>query len=100
MESKLQTEIVKWLKFNGAYVIKTRPGMGTPVGAPDLFAFYQNRWCAVEVKASAKAPFRAGQKATLKHLATYNLNVYVACPENWPQVKYNLLHKFFNIGTS
>lgn len=95
MEAKLQSEIVKWLKFNGAYVIKTRPGMGTPVGAPDLFAFYKYKWLAIEVKSSAIAPFRAGQKATLAHLKSFNPDVYVAYPENWNSLKAKLLTDFF-----
>lgn len=98
MERKLQSEIVRWLKFNGAYVIKTRPGMGTPVGAPDVFAFYHGKWLAIEVKAHAKAPFRAGQKATLNFLGSHNLHVYVAYPENWSSIKSRLLHDFFSFG--
>jgi Holliday junction resolvase len=94
-ESKLQSEIIAWLKINGVYVIKTRPGAGTPVGCPDIIGLYHQRWIAIEVKASDKAPFQAGQKYTLQLLKEGNSFVYVVCPENWELVKEELTAGFF-----
>ena len=95
MESKLQSTIISWLKLNGVYVIKTRPGAGTPVGCPDIVGLYRDKWLVIEVKASATAPFQAGQKQTLQRLRDGNPFVYVAYPENWALVKEELLVEFF-----
>lgn len=94
-EQKLQAKIIKWLKERGAYVIKTRPGPGVPVGCLDVIALHNWKWAAIEVKASAKAPYRLGQEATIKHLSKGNLHVYTAYPENWPYIQRQLADSFF-----
>jgi Holliday junction resolvase len=96
-ESKLQAEVVQWLKAQGVYVIKTRPGPGTPVGCPDIIGLYHDLWLAIEVKRSADAPFQPGQQHTLKILRQTNPWVYVVYPENWGVVKEEL---FTLIGLS
>lgn len=95
MEAKLQKKIVKFLKERGAYVIKTRPGLGTPVGCPDIIFLFGRNWGVIEVKANEKAPFRVGQQATLNFLKGQNSYVYIACPENWPIIKQVLLSRFY-----
>lgn len=95
MEQKLQREIIKWLKGRGAYVLKTRPGMGTPVGCPDIIFLFEGAWGAIECKASAKAGFNPGQKTTLAKLSSWCGFVYVAYPENWSGIKAELLRQFF-----
>ena len=95
MESKLQSDIISWLKINGVYVIKTKPGPGTPVGCPDIIGLYYDRWLAIEVKAGPRAPFQPGQKLTLQTLRESNPFVFVAYPENWPEVRAQLLANFF-----
>lgn len=95
MEKKLQTEIIKWLKLRGAYVIKTKPGMGTPVGCPDILFLFEGAWGAVEVKASKLAPWRAGQEATIRRLSQWSPFVYKAYPENWITIKNELQNIFF-----
>lgn len=95
MEKKLQSEIIKWLKIQGCFVIKTRGGPGTPVGCPDIVALYQSKWATIEVKASEKAKFQPGQKATLERLKSGNEFVYVCYPESWPSVKIDLIAHFF-----
>lgn len=95
MESKLQSEIVKWLKGKGAYVIKTHPGMGTPTGCPDIIFLFEGAWGAIEVKARAKAPWGVGQEATLNHLNKWSPFVWKAYPENWLEIKAQLLKQFF-----
>lgn len=95
MESKLQSEIISWLKINKVYVIKTKPGPGTPVGCPDIIGLYKNKWLAIEVKASETAKFQPGQKFTLQTLKADNEFVYVIYPENWAFAKEILLHAFF-----
>lgn len=94
MESKLQSEIIKWLKINDCYVIKVRAAPGVPVGCPDIVALCQQKWAVIEVKASDTAKFQEGQKATLQRLKYGNEFVYVATPETWPQIKDELIAKF------
>lgn len=95
MESKLQSEIIAWLKINKVYVVKTKPGPGTPVGCPDILGLYHGRWLAIEVKASETAKFQPGQKYTLQMLKENNSFVYVVYPENWEMVKEELRAGFF-----
>lgn len=95
MEGKLQSEIISWLKINGVYVVKTKPGPGTPVGCPDIIGLYKDRWLAIEVKAGPKAPFQPGQKLTLQTLGAKNDFVFTAYPENWPDIKAELVELFF-----
>lgn len=95
MEGKLQTDIIKWLKLQGVYVIKPKSGPGTPVGCPDIFGLYLEKWLAIEVKASAKALFQPGQKQTLQTLKKGNEFIYVVTPESWPLVKELLMTSFF-----
>lgn len=94
-ESKLQSDIISWLKINKVYVIKAKAGPGTPVGCPDVIGLYQNKWLALEVKASETAAFQTGQKWTLQQLKEGNDFVFVVYPENWQTVKEELLANFF-----
>jgi Holliday junction resolvase len=95
LEAKLERQAVKWLKEQGAYVIKNRAGPGVPVGAPDRIFVYGPKWSVIEFKASATAPYRPGQRETLDFLRRGNRFVYTAYPENWEEVKRDLLDNFF-----
>ena len=95
MEKKLQSKVIKFLKEQGAYVIKTKPGMGTPTGCPDVIALYKGNWAAIEVKSSPSSPYQPGQKATLDHLKSFNQFVYTAYPQNWDEIKIELLFYLF-----
>lgn len=94
MEKKLQSKIIKFLKEQGCYVIKTQAGPGVPVGCPDIIALYKRYWIAIEVKASAAAPFQMGQQMTLQRLEQANSFVYIAFPENWETIKSDLIARF------
>lgn len=94
-ETKLQSEIIKWLKEQGAYVIKNRAAPGVPVGCPDILFLYEGAWGAIEVKRDAKAPYRAGQKQTLDRLLKWSPFVWTVHPENWGEVQHNLINYFF-----
>lgn len=95
LESKLQTQIIRWLKDQGAYVIKPKPGPGVPVGCPDILFLFKNRWGAIECKADERAKMQPGQAATLDFLRGYNTFVYKVFPENWPEIKSLLSSCFF-----
>ena len=94
-ERKLQSEIIKFLKSKGAYVVKTRAAPGVPVGCPDIIFLFEGAWGVVECKAARNSPYRVGQKATLAHLGAWSPFVYTAYPENWPLIKDELLTNFF-----
>lgn len=90
MEAKLQSQIIKWLKSKGCYVIKTQPGPGTPVGCPDILALLDGGgWFALEVKEAEKSKFQPLQKETISKLNDmyYSTVVY---PENWNDIKKQL----------
>lgn len=87
VENRLQRKIVTWLKDHGFYVLKTRPGMGIPVGCPDIIALKGERFIAIEVKASAMAEKQPGQLATLRRLGSHNPMVFLVYPENWDIVR-------------
>lgn len=84
-EGKTQAKLIKYLKSKGCYVIKTSPGVGTPVGCPDVIALYEGLWIAIEVKSSAKAPYKPLQKETLAKLAEWSFT-YVIYPENYDEI--------------
>lgn len=88
-ESKLQAEIIRFLKKKGCYVIKTSPGPGTPIGCPDIIALFEGCWIAIEVKASAKSSFRPLQKETIEKLSDWSWCKAVTV-DNWPEVKGEL----------
>lgn len=95
IESKLQSNIISWLKINGVYVIKAKAGPGTPVGCPDIIGLHKNKWIAIEVKSSETAPFQAGQKEAQQRLLKMSPFVYVVYPNNWDEIKAELIEKFF-----
>ncbi len=72
MESKVQKRLINFLKSKGCYVIKTKPGPGTPVGCPDVWAFLGNWWGAFECKATAKSRYQPLQETTLEILSQWS----------------------------
>lgn len=90
-ESALQSEIRKYLKDKGCYIIKTRPDArgSVPTGCPDLFFFKEGFWGAIEVKASPKAPYQVLQKETLEKLNAWSWAKRVD-PTTWPAIKAEL----------
>lgn len=77
MESQVQKRLIKYLKGKGCYVIKTKPGLGTPVGCPDVWAFLEGWWGAFECKATEKSPFQPLQKETLEKLDKWSTAMVV-----------------------
>lgn len=71
-ESKVQSDLIKYLKRKGCYVIKTKPGVGTPVGCPDVIALLEGAWFAFEIKADEAAPFKPLQEDTIRKLADWS----------------------------
>lgn len=98
VEQRLQSKIINWLKDCGAFVIKTQASPGVPIGSPDVIFLYRDKWGAIEVKASIKAPVRYPQKVQLERLRSYNPYVYLAYPENWDEIKDELYTLFFGLS--
>lgn len=83
-ESSLQSTIIKYLKNKGCYVIKTRPGTGTPDGCPDIIFMLEGFWGAIEVKAKPRSSFQPLQEETLEKLNNWS---WAKCidPTCWPE---------------
>lgn len=65
MENKVQTNMIKYLRAKGCYVIKTKPQPGVPTGCPDIIFMSKKFWGAIECKSSEKAPWQPLQEETL-----------------------------------
>lgn len=89
VESSLQSTIVRFLKNKGCYVIKTRPGVGTPDGCPDIIFLYEGFWGSIEVKGNPKAKYQPLQEETLEKLAKWSWAKRVD-PTDWPIIKEEL----------
>jgi len=72
MESQVQKRLIKFLKSKGCYVIKTKPGLGTPVGCPDVWFFKEGFWGAAECKATEKSPYQPLQEVTISKLSEWS----------------------------
>ncbi len=88
-ESSLQSTIIKYLRGKGCYVIKTRPGVGTPDGCPDIIALCGGLWFALEVKGSATAKYQPLQAETIEKLDSWSWCKRVD-PSNWFEIKIEL----------
>lgn len=88
-ESQLQTQVIKFLRSKGCYVIKTKPGAGVPMGCPDVIFMLEGFWGGIECKASARSIFQPLQKETI-----HKMNAWSWCkavyPANWDQIKSEL----------
>lgn len=93
VESTLQTNIRKYLKDKGCYVIKTRPDArgSVPKGCPDIIFMLEGFWGAIEVKANPKSGYQVLQAETLEKLDTWSWARRVD-PVSWPTIKQELEH--------
>lgn len=67
-ESKLQKDLVNWLKKQGCIVLVLTPGTTIPTGFPDVLFLYKNTWGVLEAKRHSNSSYRPLQKAQLKRL--------------------------------
>ena len=89
LEKKLQSEAIKWLKQQGAYVIKTSPGAGIPTGCPDIIFLKEGFWGCLELKSSNTAKFQPLQQQTIMKLQDWSY-CRVVYPQNWNTIKAEL----------
>lgn len=84
-ESKLQSEIVRYLKSKGAIVLKNDANYRT--GIPDL-SFWHSELCGmIEVKALPSSPYRPLQQITIHKLQDMGVFCEVIHSENWGKWK-------------
>lgn len=91
IESDLQSNIRKYLKSKGCYVLVIRPQPGIPDGCSDVIFMLEGFWGAIEVKKDQKAKFEPLQKETLEKFDAWSFARRVD-PTNWPEVRAELEH--------
>ena len=89
MERKLQSDIIKWLKGQGCYVIKHTVISGVPAGTPDLSFYKGSLYGFIEVKASQKSRYQPLQKENIARFDEWSFGRAVY-PENWESTREEL----------
>jgi Holliday junction resolvase len=89
MERKLQSQIIKWLRSEGCYVLNIQPVTGIPTGCPDIIGFKEGFWFALEIKSSEKSHKQPLQFETVKKLDNWSYCRFVY-PANWGKIKAEL----------
>lgn len=89
MEASLQTKIIKWLRAHGAWVMKTKPGLGTPTGTADIFFCKEGFYGWLEVKGSAKSKRQPGQEMFIAKMDGWSFARFVH-PDNWAEIQAEL----------
>ena len=92
-ESKFQSDLIKEIKtrFPGSIVLKNDSSYLQ--GVPDLTVFYKDRWCALEVKKSAKANKQPNQEYYVDKMDKMSFARFIY-PENKSEVLEALSKKF------
>lgn len=91
VESRLQSQIRKYLKNKGCYVLVISGVPGIPDGCSDILFLLEGFWGAIEVKASPSAPYRPLQKETLEKFNDWSWARRVD-PTTWPAIREELEH--------
>lgn len=88
-ESKLQSQIAKWLKEQGCFVMVLQPHAGIPSGTADVFFCKEGFYGFIEVKAAKTSPFQPLQKEFVAKMDKWSW-AKVAHPTNWPDIRAEL----------
>ena len=89
IESTLQSNIRKYLRSKGCYVLVIRPQPGIPEGCPDIIFMLEGFWGSIEVKKDPKADYQPLQEVTIAKHNQWSWSRRVD-PTNWAQVKAEL----------
>lgn len=91
IESRLQSDIRRYLRGKGCYVIKTRPDArsGAPKGCPDIVFMLEGFWGAIEVKKDPTAKYEVLQEETLEKMNNWSWAKRVD-PTDWPVIREEL----------
>ena len=92
-ENDYQSALIKRIKerFPGCFVLKNDTDYLQ--GVPDLLVLFRTRWAMLEVKASARSPFRPNQEYYLEQLDRLSFAA-VIYPENEEEVLNDLQQAF------
>lgn len=92
-ESKFQTDLIREIKaiFTGCIVLKNDANYIQ--GFPDLLVLHQDKWAALEVKASKTAKQRPNQRYYVDYLNEMSYAAFVS-PENKDEILDDLQHTF------
>ena len=92
-ENRYQADLIKRLKdlFPGCVVFKT--DSGHIQGMPDLVLVWENRWAALEVKASVSAKEQPNQRHYVEQLGRMSFAAFIY-PENEEEVLSALQQAF------
>jgi hypothetical protein len=88
-ESKLQTEIRRYLKGKGCDVLIIRPQPGIPDGWEDIMFFKEGFWGCIETKKDPKAKYQPLQKERLEKHNRWSWAKRVD-PTDWMIIKNEL----------
>ena len=86
-EAQFKTAMIKWLKDNGAYAVRTVTGGAQVVGTPDLLVCWRGWFVGLEAKRSAREKATPWQLRRLEEIKAAGGLAWVAFPENWPDIK-------------
>lgn len=89
LEGNLKKQIIKFLKAKGCKVRVNEQNATTAAAFPDLTFYYEGFYGMIEVKKSAKARWRPGQKQAIEFWDDWSWARGV-WPENWPEIKREL----------
>lgn len=89
VESKLQTQAMRWLKSQGCWVCKMPAVAGIPVGTSDVLFLKEGFYGFLEIKASATAKFQPLQKEFIQKMDDWSY-ARAVWPENWPEIQDEL----------
>lgn len=84
-ESKVQSEIIKWLKSIGAYSIKIMKGNRD--GQPDIICCFEGRFIGIEVKKEAWPNWKPSELQKLELNKINNSGGFGFCANNLDYVK-------------
>jgi len=88
-ESKLQTEIAKYLRSLGCWVMVIQPQAGIPTGTSDIFFCKEGFYGFIEVKTAKSSPFQPLQKEFVAKMDKWSW-ARIVYPENWLEIKKEL----------
>ncbi len=88
-EQNLQTQILRWLRSKGCFVMKIQASPGVPQGTADIFFCKDGFYGFLEVKASKSAKKQPHQAEFIEKMDEWSFARFV-WPENWPKVKFLL----------
>lgn len=88
-ESAFQSDLLRWLRLKGCFVIKLQAGPGVPIGTPDILFAHNGFYGFIEVKLNKRSRLQPGQKEMVKKLndMSYAKIVY---PENFSELEEDL----------